>query len=187
MGVPEIVSKVDSLLALHSPVTEECHVVYFMVECRKILDQENLNAKLPALKFYADWTVHTRKDRISADMKLVLGQIHTEVIQEIRARETTIPARTAIRSFVYMEALSRDIGELLTSYHLPLSLTADRGQWIAFVKLLVKVLENQPIIEPVAGIKEFCFLNSADGCVIGHLAFEAPVDGFPHYNYMNAY
>ena len=69
MSSNEISDKLRAFVDRYCPLTEECHAVYLMVELRKIIDQQQL--KLSLLKFYADWTVHSSKDRITPEVRQV--------------------------------------------------------------------------------------------------------------------
>ncbi len=40
MAREEVIDKLNDFLVQHSPLTEECHVVYLMVAVRKILEHE---------------------------------------------------------------------------------------------------------------------------------------------------
>jgi len=72
MGKIEIVEKLNDFLGEHAPFMEECHVVYMLVETRKVLDREN-NRKYPILRFYCNWTVHTDKDSTKEKMPNYFG------------------------------------------------------------------------------------------------------------------
>jgi hypothetical protein len=51
----------------------------------------------------------------------------------------------------------------------------------------VKVLEGQPIVNPTDDVETICFEPAREGCVIGRIVFRKRIDGFPYYDYMNAY
>lgn len=51
MSQPEINHKLMKFLADHVPPSEECHIVYLLVEIRKILDHEESAGTFPLLKF----------------------------------------------------------------------------------------------------------------------------------------
>jgi hypothetical protein len=51
----------------------ECEAVYVMVELRKLID--HYDATAPLVKFYADWTVHTSKDRIDTNFRAIAEAI----------------------------------------------------------------------------------------------------------------
>ena len=77
MGRIEIVDKLNLFLDKHSPFTEECHVLYTLVEIRKVLDREN-NHKYPILRFYCNWSVHTDKDS-TKEMEAVMKDIYQDI------------------------------------------------------------------------------------------------------------
>src|SRR3989344_7144973 len=76
MGRTEIIKKLGDFLPAHDPLTEECQVVYLMVEVRKIIDHEKSGATYPLLKFYGDWTVHTEKSYITSEIKQVMEEMY---------------------------------------------------------------------------------------------------------------
>ena len=54
---PQLIENIRRQLTNH--VSEDAHVVYMMVEIRKLIDQEKLEKHYPWLKLVCDWTVHT--------------------------------------------------------------------------------------------------------------------------------
>lgn len=185
MGRIEIVNKLNLFLDKHAPFTEECHVLYTLVEIRKVLDREN-NSKYPILRFYCNWSVHTDK-KSTKEMEAVMKDIYEDIEKQI-----TTPAlggkgrKTKVIGFMYMEDLQAEIGKFLQDYQLPVSLT-EKSSWLEFVKLLVKILVDQPINTPSADIKQFSFLPAADGCVRGRIDFVRNIGRFSHYKFGNAY
>jgi hypothetical protein len=83
MSRPEIVDKLNSFLSTHHTFTEEAQVVYLLIEIRKILDRDS-NMKYPLLRFYCDWCVHTRKDKITPQIKLIMEQLYTNIKDQIQ-------------------------------------------------------------------------------------------------------
>jgi len=154
-----------------------------MVEIRKVLHHEN-NYKYPLLLFYCDWTVHTKKDRITNEM----GAIMEEVFRDVKAQienPAMVKAISPIMQFAYMENLKVEVRQFLEAHHMDTNLLDDK--WIQFVSLLVDVLENQPINNPTEGITSFSFLPSAKRCVQGVVVFKEPIRGNNHYKFANAY
>ncbi len=187
MSKTEIVGKVERFLREHAPITEECHAVYLMVELRKLIDEEASPSPYKILRFYADWTVHSRKDRVTSEMKRVITDVFEAAASEIRTRHTLLPNRDAIRAFAYMDALRDDVVALLAEHGIADTMTMPKANWLAFVQRLVKVLEGQPIMTPTEDVETVCFETAREGCVIGRIVFREPIDGFPYYDYMNAY
>jgi hypothetical protein len=186
MARDEIVEKLDRFLAGHQPIESEPAVVYWMVETRKIVAMDGHGA-WPSIKFYADWTVHSRKDRVTPDMRAVIDQIYREVCEEIGLGDEAVHPRGAIRAFAYMTELRREMSEFLRHNQIADVLTQPKRSWTSFVGQLVKVLENQPIVAPTDDVTSMSFEPAAPGCVITRVMFNKPVGGYTHYDYKNAY
>jgi len=187
MAREEIIEKLDDFLNHHNPLTEECHVVYLMVEIRKILDHEKDHRQtgdFSLLRFYCDWTVHTEKTRITDNMRAVMGILYKDAKSHIEApalREAMSP----VMQFAYMDKLKDQITRFLKDRGLSSSLVNDG--WISFIGVLVRVLENQPINDPTEDIAVFSFIPAAEGCVAGVMYFKEPINGYDHYKFANAY
>lgn len=187
MAREEIIEKLDSFLNGHAPLAEECHVVYLMVEIRKILDHENDHRQrgdFSLLRFYCDWTVHTEKTRITDDMRSIMNVVYKDAKSHIETpamREAMSP----VMQFAYMDKLKEQMASFLEQRGLNMALVGDG--WLSFVQLLVKVLENQPINDPTDDIASFSFVPAAERCVAGVIYFKKPINGYRHYKFANAY
>ena len=185
MGRVEIVEKLNTFLDKHSPFTEECHVSYLLVEIRKVLDREN-NHKYPILRFYCNWSVHTDKDS-TQEMEAIMKDIYRDVEKQIANPALVgMGGKTKVIGFLYMEYVQAEIEKFLQEYQLPISLT-EKSNWLEFVKLLVKILADQPTNTPRADIKQFAFLSAADGCVRGRIDFVKNIGQYSYYQFGNAY
>ena len=185
MGQIEIIDKLNLFLNKHNPFIEECHVLYTLVEIRKVLDHKN-NRKYPILRFYCNWSVHTDKDS-TKEMKAIMENIYEDVKKQIANPALVgIKGKTKVVGFMYMEDLQSEILKFLQEYELPTSLT-ERSNWLEFIKLLVKILVDQPINTPCAGIKQFTFLPAADGCVCGKIDFVKNIGQYGYYQFGNVY
>ncbi|OGD68249.1 hypothetical protein A2996_01080 [Candidatus Campbellbacteria bacterium RIFCSPLOWO2_01_FULL_34_15] len=183
MGRIEIVDKLNLFLDKHAPFTEECHVLYTLVEIRKVLDREN-NRKYPILRFYCNWSVHTDKDS-TKEMEVVMKDIYEDIKKQI-ANPALVSGKTKIIGFMYMEDLQAEVLKFLQEYQLPISLT-EKSNWLEFVKLFVKILVDQPIKTPSVDIKQFAFLPAAEGCVRGRIDFNQNIGQYSYYQFGNAY
>ena len=183
MAGNEVIGKLNEFLVRHSPLTEECHLVYLMVAVRKILEHEKDRESL-LLRFYCDWIVHTEKDRITDDIREMMVEIYKTVKEEIE-QPYSVQVMSPVMQFAYMDKLKEEMEKFLTDRGIDKALI-DTG-WLEFVKVLVKVLENQPINKPTDNIKLFSFIPAADQCVKGIIIFEQPIKGYNHYNFANAY
>ncbi len=180
----QIKEKLDTFLQNYLLFTEECEIVYLLVEIRKILDQDN-NRKYPILRFYCNWSVHTEKDPTD-EMRVIMSDIYRDVVVQIQESKLA-SNKMKIIGFMYMEDLQEEMGKFLREYNLPTPLISNQNNWLALVKLLVKVLADQAIKNPCADIKRFAFLPAADGCVRGRIDFIKKVGKYDHYDFGNVY
>ncbi|MBU0998740.1 hypothetical protein KKG24_00305 [Patescibacteria group bacterium] len=185
MGRIEIVEKLNRFLDKHKLFTEECHVIYLLVEIRKVLDREN-NHKYPILRFYCNWSVHTDKDS-TQEMEAIMKDIYQDIEKQIANPALVgIGGKTKVIGFMYMEDLQAEMTKFLKEYKLPISLTG-KNNWLEFVKLLVKILADQPIKTPCTDIKQFAFLPAASGCVRGRIDFNQNIGEYSYYEFGNTY
>lgn len=186
MAQDEIVEKLNKFLIDHDPIVEECQIVYLMVEVRKVIDHEKSNKTYPLLKFYSDWTVHTEKDQITPEIKQMMEVMYKTAESEIK-NPALRKAGSPIMQFAYMEGLGQEMKAFLENHDIDSTLATKEDKWLEFIKLLVKVLENQPIIAPTPDIEFFVFEPANAGCVIGVLRFKQAIGKYDFYRFMNAY
>ena len=182
----EIIHKLGEFIHRHSPLTEEAHVVYLMVEIRKAMDQEGTTAQFPILKFYADWTLHSRKNGITPEIKAISEEMYDAARQSIAAK-TTVDENSPIAAFANMTALRRDVSQFLQHNPLDGSLAGHDDNWGAFVQLLAAVLADQPIEKPSKNVEAIRFEPADSRCTVMTLSFEQPIDGHDHYSFKNPY
>lgn len=185
MATSEIMDKLRILLTKENVFAEECEVVYFMVEARKVIDQQKLS--FPVLKFYADWCVHSSKDKITPEIEMMSESMYDGAVARINDPNSPEDYTSAINDFVYMVNLRAEIGSFLTDLGLPSDLAYLEEDWIRFVVMLTRVLENQPINNPSTNVQTILFEPATPGCVIGTLVFKQPVGGYPSFSLKNVY
>jgi len=178
MGRLDIIEKLNRFLGEHNPLSEECHVVYLMVEIRKILDHERDTGhknEYPLLRFYSDWIVHTSKDKITIEMERIINEVFRDIKLQIE-NPNSVRSMTPVMQFAYKQQLEIEMKKFLGEHQLSTSVTGAE-KWVHFVSLLVKVLENQPIKNPTEDVIEFCFYPAAPRCVQGMVTFKQPIKG----------
>lgn len=180
----EIVDKIDAFFKKHDTFTEECHVVYLMVEIRKILDQMN-SSEYQLIRFYCDWIVHTSKDRNTHVINDMMEELYSAIESQIK-NQYKVEKGTASTKFAYMDKLKDQMKLFIDDMNISTNILQD-DNWIQFVIFLVKVLENQPIINPTENIKTCSFLPAAENCVWYEVVFNEPINGEPSFKYGNAY
>jgi len=167
----EIIKKLKSFLRKHSPMTEECHVVYLMVEIRKVLEGNEIgNDKYPLLRFYCDWVMHAKKDRITKEIKEIMDRIDRSYTLEDKKRRGKIDFRDNIK-FIYMSELRKEMKKFFQDFDLPCDLVKYNDKWLPFLWHITSVLVDQPIVNPINNIVRFSFNHSDKGPVIWMIEF----------------
>lgn len=183
MSHSEILVKLNVFFAKHTVLTEEYHVVYLMVCIRKILDHEGIKS-FPLTRFYCDWTVHTDKGHITDEIRQIMEEVYKTAKSDIE-RPSSQRSMSPVMQFAYMENLQNELKTFFSERRLQTTL-GDEG-WLEFIALLVKVLENQPILKPIAEVEYFSFIPAADRCVAGVIEFRERIKGQKTYKFANAY
>ena len=143
---PEIVTKLNKFLDTHDPFTEECEAVYLMVELRKLLEREykvgnQWTGKFAKVRFYCDWTVHPSKD---------YNQPHIKDIMEKLNEKLSIGEDTSY--FFSLSELRNELSEVFREQGIQGKLCLDDECWKRFVDVLIPVLTEQPITNPLTDI-----------------------------------
>jgi len=184
MGQKQIAIKLTNLLVKGLGSAGEPNVVYMLVELRKILEHEQAELKYPHLKFFADWAVHIRKDKISAPMKAMLEIAYREAADAI-AKEGNLddPSVAPVLSFAKLSEFRDELRSFLEAQNIPSDITRSDPEWKVFTHHLIQVLEGQPLVPKDGIIKDICFQGDAQGRVICSMEFRNPIAGRGTYTF----
>lgn len=162
MAREEIIEKLNNFLLKQKNLNEECGVVYLMVEIRKIMEHDN-EAKYKLLRFFCDWTVHTKKDRKMEGIVDVATEIDNLVSS---VDKITTQQNEQILKFFEMIELRQELSQFFASHSLPDDLCRDDHNWLTFVDSLARVLSGQPIMNPTKTIKSIEIISHSSGSSI---------------------
>ncbi|HUD04603.1 MAG TPA: hypothetical protein VMR59_01295 [Patescibacteria group bacterium] len=164
----EILIKLQDFLEKHSSISNEADAIYLLVQIRKLLDREkdlgNINL-FPTIRFYADWSLHTQKDKITDEIKNVMLKINKMIPMD--KNPFHIKGRF---DFIFMPELKNEMQGLLTKYNLPADFVSEKN-WQIFVDTLIQILSNQPINNPIPSIKTFCYKPFPKGLILLEIQF----------------
>lgn len=174
--------KLHQLLSNNTFTIEE--VNFLFSEMRKLMEAKKIN--LSALKFYCDWVLHPAKDRITPEMKSAFQKMYTAITFEID-NPMRVGIKRDVNNFIYFDKLKIDFSTLLKKLSLSDQITQNEDIWVRFIERLVKLLEEQPINNPMPEIASFEYVSSGESVVIGRFTFVTPYKGYPYYQIMNHY
>lgn len=153
--ITDIKTKLNDLIE-KSSFEEECHVVYYMVGIRKLLEHKEYlnNEEYNVLSFYLDWVVHTRLDRDNSLKRI------EPVLSELEVGRGYL----VMSKLCSMLELKNQLDSCLNTFGL-INITEDPALWRSFRGNLQEVLSDQPVIVSStlkSSVKSICYLG-ADG------------------------
>ena len=181
-----IITKLRALLLKYNPMTEECHVVYLLVEIRKLMERIGpRDCDYPIVRFYCNWAVHPCKDRDNKAIVPIVNKIYQSINNGYKFEEQKIfiPADSSGLEFMGLEQLKQEIISLFAYLSLPQALFDDNN-WASFRDLLIQVLIDQPINNPTDDIKLVCFEPVLKGAARFAVEF---TDGRTRHTFMNVF
>lgn len=184
----DILYKIRRFLTRKNLFDEECHVVYLLVEIRKFLDRlkedDQSKESYFLIRFYCDWIVHTSKTKITLEIKDVMEKIDKFIPKDKKKYSLLASVNQPDIRFVYMDKLRIELELFLKDYDLPNSLVSNENKWLLFIQTLIRVLADQPILNPIENIESFYFEVSSPGVVIWTIKFK---DERNYWRSANAY
>jgi hypothetical protein len=106
-------------------------------------------------------------------------------VAKINAPHPVAVEDTDIIRFAHGQTFATELEQFMLAHGLPGHLTGNTDTWNSFVSLLIKVLENQPIIKPCDGVAKMYFAPAAENCVILRIDFAEPIKRYAYYQYMS--
>jgi hypothetical protein len=128
---------------LNRDITDECQVVYILSLIRKMLEMKKQKEKYELLNFYCNWSLHSNLDQKTK----IISEMFDDHINNLEDANV-IANRMKFNQvdFFKLHDLRDDLKKFTTEYDLSLGLLEKNNQWIEFVKLLLDVIEDCPIV-----------------------------------------
>jgi hypothetical protein len=137
-------------------------VVFLFSELRKLIEVSSKDRK--TLKFYCDWILHPKKDRVHPEMKSYIKDVYENAVSHIM-QPMMYEYSKKISELIYFEVLRSDLEAELCENNLPTNIV-NGDTWLNLVSVLVKLLERQPLVNPIPEVEYIEFLPSAEGASI---------------------
>jgi hypothetical protein len=140
MATDSILEKLRTLV--RQPIDSEYHVVYLMVQARKLLERDGRNGGFQHLRFFANWVVHSTLDRspLADDLVRRFNKVHEdrEHIDFELARE--------LDDWISFDALRRELNGFFLAYRVdPRHVTVVDHEWLQFVGHYAQVIKDIPL------------------------------------------
>lgn len=179
-----IIDDINNFVLSHNTYNK-AQVLYVLAGARKLIECDN-NPNYRVVKFYCDWALHTKKDRITPNMKYIVQKIYLSAKNQIN-NPSRLDLRSDTTEFAYLKDFRDELKYLLNNNHIDIGFITDDNKWNQFISYMIKILENQPMVDPIPDVRKIIFLPSADGCVIYRIEFKNPIRNYHYYDYLNVY
>ncbi len=134
-------------LLLNKGISSELEVVYLMSGLRKLLEQQRAKDKYRYLKFYCDWTLHSKLEGSAAQD--ILGKFNAANIHfkaGLHLHQLPDPVRNEINNISKMKYFESELTAFLKENGLPSIDVVRQDGWIHFVHFYAKVVEDCPLV-----------------------------------------
>jgi len=162
----QLIEKLDHLLVGRLDFSE-AEAVYFLVESRKLLDRSRAEGEnlYPLVRFYADWSVHTAKERQLDSIRPIAAKLAAASTSQTTGDAYNPDRLRPHADFIYMKALREEVHVYLEKFGIT-DPFRDDAVWNAFASSLTAVLHDQPIVAPHEEIKEIRYELSTPGSAV---------------------
>ena len=145
MAPPTIVAKLQTLLA--KGIANEAEALYFLVEVRKLLEQQGAKKQYEYLTFHCDWAVHPTLAGTTAQKILKNfdeANIHLKTGVELHDLPSFL--KLEIDGISQMEYFEAQLSTFLKANGLPTLRTTRSDGWTHFLHLYAKIVEDCPLV-----------------------------------------
>ncbi len=179
----DVILKLRDFFNKHKIMKEECHVIYLLVEIRKLLEVSR--KKYPILRFYCNWAVHTSKDRNNEAILDIMKRIDFSILNEkiFPKHGISFSSDNSALEFLYFEELKNEMLNFCRDFSLPLEIF-EHEPWASFRNLLVQILTDQPLNNLIPSIETVCFEHVIKGAANLVIKFK---DGRGVRSFLNYY
>ena len=143
MGQDEIIQKL--ITELSKDIKDECQVVFILSRIRKILDMKNEKSKYKLLNFYCNWSLHVNLTHTKTTQ--VLSDMFDQFIDcSESANNIARKMKSNHADFFKLNDFKDELKKFFEDYDLPLRLFNEKISWNVFIKLILEIIEECPVV-----------------------------------------
>lgn len=150
MDKNNIIEKLRKFLQNHPQFKEECEVIYLLVEIRKILDidkdkDQDKKSSHQSIRFYCNWVLHVNLD-MKNTTKFISNMFDLDIDYSRSARKIAREMKSSHPDFFKLNDFKNELRKFFKNHDLPLSLVDTNKHWVAFIILLLGIIEECPVV-----------------------------------------
>lgn len=139
----DIIRKLQDFLG--PPISEESKAVYLLTQIRKVFElDQNLAQRLPTLRFYCNWALHTRLDQ-ARTVKAFLDEVDPVLTLQGNVDQKSHDQQSRLFT---LGAFRAELREFLAANGISSTLCDNDAYWNAFLSAYSGVVEDCEIITP---------------------------------------
>ncbi len=135
------IDKLKDFLNRHQLLTEECEVIFVMVQIRKILDFGGTPYR--TLRFYSNWVLHKELDRVTTT-KLLIDILGPEIDSKKTRRDNVRNLILNKPDFFKVKTLKNELKNFINENTLPTNILSNRN-WRNFRKGVLESIRDCPV------------------------------------------
>lgn len=132
------IDKLKDFLNRHSLLTEECEIIFVMVQMRKILDCGGTPYR--TLRFYCNWVLHNELSR-ETTTKLLIDIFRSGIDSKKSGHDNARNLISNNYDFFTFKTLKNELKDFINEHTLPTNILNNRN-WKNFRKLLLEIIKD---------------------------------------------
>ncbi len=141
MGQIEIIEKLKGELT--KDTNEECRVIFILSRIRKVLEIKNQKTKYKFLNFYCNWSLHSKLDK-EGTTALPKVLFEKNIDSKKSGKENAVKLKLNNNDFFKFSSFKQELIDFLQENNLPLDVV--KKSWTSFMKILLEIIKESPII-----------------------------------------
>lgn len=139
MNKQVVIDKLKNFLNKHPIFSEECEVIYLMVQIRKILDFKDSKYSYDTLRFYCNWVLHIKLNK-EMTTNLLSNMLEPAVDSRKSGHDNARNIINLYSDFFKLNTLKKELEIFIKEYSLLWNLS--NKIWWKFARLLLEVISN---------------------------------------------
>lgn len=140
MNKQAVIDKLKNFLNKHPIFSEECEVIYLMVQIRKILDYKNSRCPYSTLRFYCNWVLHNELSQ-ERTTKLLSNMLESCIDDKKSGHDNARNIKLYNSDFFKLNTLKKEFRVFIEENTLPTDLLKNKNWW-EFAKLLLEIIKE---------------------------------------------
>jgi len=158
MAKEAIIEKLEHVLT--DQVENECQVIYILTRMRKILEINDQKKEYGVVNFYSDWALHPKLTHANTTSFIALKfEPHIDVAKS--SHDIAKLLKSTNPGFFKLDDLKNEFKLFCEEYGLSTKIFDVEDNWHDFMRLLLEIIKDCPIVIKNSKIKQMTLVGSS--------------------------